>query len=281
MLEALGNVLGNAHFEAYVGGPLVGFIVAVIFSSLGKRLPPDSGISRKSPKEIWDRLERPTRDIHHHHYHAPQSSKSNGSSGELLIFGGIFLLVVLFLFSAFLPQIANLLSFFILAVAMFSVTASILAVVTGQFTNQQWWLHAIFPSLVSIICFWLTDMAYRAINPTVVKYAHDLLDNGPLSLNLVLTGAFSFFKALGNEYVSWLLFDMTAFLCILICSVISLLQCVFYVSLSNTRNADGRFWMRLALITERFSTIGNTFFVIFFLGLGWAFSSGYLYKLIH
>ncbi|MTV39476.1 hypothetical protein GM676_18070 [Duganella radicis] len=187
----------------------------------------------------------------------------------------------MFLFAAFLPQIAFALYCFISGVAMFSMTASLLAWLTGQFNTIDWWRHAIFPFFVSVGCFWVTEQAIQAISPDVVAFAQRLLGNSPLSVAVVISGSFKFFHVLGDRYVHWMMFDMLAFLCIALCAVVTLFQCVYYVALSNTRVSGGTGWQLLTAWTERFSGMGTVIFVSLLLLAGWFLATGGMYRLVH
>jgi hypothetical protein len=288
MLEMLISILGNSHFEAYVAGPLLGLIVGCIFSALGTRPPSSSVESRLSPQDTLERIElnqerlrrRNVRDVHHHHYHRGDG-KSSDDGLPILIVIGFSLFVAMFLFAAFLPQIAFSLYCFISSVAMFSMTASVLAWVTGQFNTIDWWRHAIFPFVVSLGCFRITVLANQAISDDVVVFARKLLGAGPFSLAVIINGSIKFFRALDDRYVHWMIFDMLAFVSISLCATIALLRCVYYVALSNARVSGREFWGGLALLTKRFSGTSTMIFVSILLLASWFLASGSAYRLFN
>ena len=288
MLEALLSVLGNSHFEAYVAGPLIGVIAACVFSALGTR-PPSGGIeSDITPQEARNRIAQNRvqqrsdigREVHHHHYHGDRG-KSTDDGIPLLVATGAVSLVAMFLFAAFLPQIAFSLYCFISGVAMFSMTASLLAWITGQFNTIDWWQHSVFPFFASLGCFWIVIEANQAISPDVVAFARRLLGENPWSIRAVLGGAITFFRFLGDRYVHWMLFDMLAFILVTICALVTLLQCLYYVALSNTRAGGGSGWRSLAIRTEGFSGKGTLIFVSILLLSAWFLATGSVYRLIH
>ena len=290
MLEALVGVLGNSHFEAWVAGPLIGAIVACIFAALGTRPPSGGRESQLSPHDARERIEDSRvrrqrnygKEVHHHHYHGGGGGgKSNDDGSSFFIIAGIASVVAMFLFAAFLPQIAFALYCFISGVAMFSMTASLLAWLTGQFNTIDWWQHAIFPFIVSVGCFWITEQANQAISPDVVAFAQRLLGDNPMSAAVVISGSFKFFHALGDRYVHWMIFDMLAFICLSLCAVVTLLQCVHYVALSNTRASGGAGWRSLTIWTERFSGTGTVIFVSILLVASWFLATGGMYRLVH
>jgi hypothetical protein len=283
MLDTFLDVLGNSHFEGYIGGPIAGIILAALFTALSSRPKSNSTTRTQSPHDTQIQLHQYT--IHNQviNNYLPEQRSSNQSENGLPIlafsfFGG---LVLVFLFAAYLPQIANSLRFFITMVATFSIASSVLSLITGQFNTPQWWLHAILPSLISIGCFWLTGLAYNAISPDVVAYAHGLLGYGPLTAKSVISGAFTFIRAINNDYTLWLLFEMSAFVFILGCAILCLVQCVFYISLANIRGDGSKFWMKIALMTEKFSTGTTTIFILILFGLAWAFATGHIFELTH
>ncbi|WP_261798520.1 hypothetical protein [Burkholderia pseudomallei] len=285
MLDKLLEVLGNSHFEAYLVGPLLGVLFGVIFNALGKRPGPDNADStpRDVKREIDEYRQRSSEKQsvhHHHHYHGARSS-SNDDGGAVIFLAGFAMVVVLFLFAAFLPQIAGTLYFFNTTVAMCCITAALLACLTGRFNTSDWWLQAVFPAIVSTGCFWLTIKARAAISPDVIVYAQSLLADKPLNVGTVLNAAVKFFTSLRNDYVQWMLFDMLAFVCVITCAIFAFLRFVFYVSLSNAREGNRGVWVWLALRTEKFGGIGSAFFVAFLFIFGVFLAHGDVYQLLH
>lgn len=284
MLDKLLEVLGNSHFEAYLAGPLLGVLFGVIFNALGKRPGPDNADNtpRDVKREIDEHRQRSSAkpEVHHHHYHGPRSS-SNDDGGGVIFLAGLAMVVALFLFAAFLPQIAGTLYFFNTSVAMFCITAALLACLTGRFNTVDWWLQAVFPAIVSIGCFWLTVKARAAISPDVTVYAQSLLADKPLNVGTVLNAAVKFFTSLRNDYVQWMLFDMLAFVCVIACAILAFLRFVFYVSLSNAREGSGGIWVWLALRTEKFGGIGVAVFAACLFAAGVFLAHGDVYQLLH
>ncbi|KPD19775.1 hypothetical protein ADM96_04025 [Burkholderia sp. ST111] len=191
------------------------------------------------------------------------------------------MMVALFLFAAFLPQIAGTLYFFNTTVAMCCITAALLACLTGRFNTIDWWLQAVFPAVVSVGCFWLTTKVRAAISPDVIVYAQSLIADKPLNVGTILSAAMKFFTSLGNEYGQWMVFDMLAFACVITCAIFAFLRFVFYVSLSNAREGGGGGWVWLALRTEKFGGNGSAFFVVFLFVLGTFLARGDVYRLLH
>ncbi len=286
MWTELGNILGNSHFEAYVGGPLAGAIAGFIFAALGTRGPSGDAGNELSPYEALARVEYELRrrrelDGRAESRQAPTRSGSRTAEdgGPLLIGLGIASLVVLFLFTAFLPQIAFWLSVFILTVGMFSITATCLGFVTGRFNSPHWWRCAIFPLVVSLLCFFIMRKAREAIGPELTLFAQQLLGEHPITVNSVFRGAFAFFRALNNEYVNYMLLIMLAFVLITICAVIAFLQTIHYAALSNSRASGNAIWYVLALNTARFSSTGSIVFVSLLLALSWFLATGSVFRL--
>jgi hypothetical protein len=285
MLDELLEVLGNSHFEAYVVGPLLGVLFGVIFNALGKRPGPDN--SGSSPRDVKREIEEyrqrssERQDVHHHHHYHGARPSSHEEGGGVIFLAGLAMVVALFLFAAFLPQIAGTLYFFNTTVAMCCITAALLACLTGRFNTIDWWLQAVFPSVVSIGCLWLTAKVLAAISPDVIVYAQSLIADRPLSVGTVLNASVKFFTSLGNEYGQWMLFDLLAFVCVIMCALLAFLRFVFYVSLSNAREGGGGGWVWLALRTEKFGGNGSAFFVVFLFVLGTFLARGDVYQLLH
>lgn len=285
MLDELLEVLGNSHFEAYVAGPLLGVAFGAIFSALIK--PPRSHHPGASPQEKkreveeYRRLSRERKEIHHHHHHYNTRSMSNDDGGTMFFAAGFAMLVALFLFAAFLPEIAGTLYFFNTAIAMCCIVAALLACLTGRFNTSEWWFHAVFSAIASVACLWLTVTARKAISPDVVAYAQSLIVERPLSVGLVLNAAFKFFTSLRNEYVQWIAFDMLAFICGIVCTIGVFLRFTYYVSLSNVRDDGGRGWVWVALRTKKFGGAGNAVFMIILFVVGALLARGDVYQWLH
>lgn len=286
MLEKLLEILGNSHFEAWVVGGVTGAIYGQLFNAFGKR---DQSTSRQqseeSPQEIQrqmreQRRQPSVREIHHHHYHHGRNTSNGGDPFPIFfVFAGIALLVSLLFFAAYLPQIADTLYFFVTTIAVFSVAAGVSAALGGRFNTTEWWLHTIAPAVTAMGCFWVMTIAYAAISPDVVNYAQKLIANKPLSLATVLGNAITFFRALGNEYVRWMLFDMLAFVAVLMSSVICAAQCVYYIALMNFRDSGGKGWRIVVNVTAPLSGFGPLLFAWVLLFVAWFLASGGAYRL--
>lgn len=268
----------------------MGTIFGQIFNAVGKRGDKQKAQrSEESPQETERHIREhrsvpPVREVHHHHYHHHQhgqSSKSDDTFPIFFVITALALLVALFLFAAYLPQIADTLYFFITTVAVFSITAGISATLSGRFNTVEWWLHTIGPALTSIGCFWVTSIAHAAISPKVVSFAHGLIANQPMSFKTVLTGAVTFVRSTHNEYVLWMTFVMLAFVVVLASTVICAMQCVYYIALANVRDSGGSGWRWIVSVTQKFSGLSSLFFAWFLLAVAWFLASGEAYRLTH
>jgi hypothetical protein len=291
MLDTLLGVVGNSHFEAWVVGPVLGTILGVIFAALGNRPPPSNTRARdQSPDQVTQRLEEAHErrshrevEVHHHHYHERQGGASHGSDdgSAFLLAAFIVLAVLIFLFSAYLPQIADTLLFSIATVSAFSIAATAISLAVGRFNTPEWWVHAVGPMVLSVLCFWVAALAEAAINPEVVRFAQGLLANAPVSLASIAANVLKFFQALNSEYVQWIAFDMLAFVFILATTGLNALQCVHYIALANARDAGAGLWERVAFTTGRFSGAKSLAFAAALLVGAWFLASGHAYSLLH
>lgn len=286
MLEKLLEILGNSHFEAWVVGGVTGAIYGQVFNAFGKSKDQTGPRQQRvdSPQETQQRIRKPreqvtVREVHHHHYHHGKQNSGNDDAMPILVFAGMALLVALLFFAAYLPQIADTLYFFITTISVFSVAAGTSAALGGRFNTAEWWLHTIAPAVTSMACFWVVTIAHAAISTDVVNFAHGLIANKPLAFQTVLSGAFTFFRALGNEYVRWMLFDMLAFVTVLASSVICAIQCVYYIALMNYRDSGGKGWRMVVNATMPLSGLGSLVFAWTLLFLAWFLASGGAYQL--
>ncbi|WP_175950372.1 hypothetical protein [Burkholderia sp. BCC0405] len=291
MLNELFDVFGNSHFEGWVASPLMGILYAAILFAFGRR-PSDTDKS-KSPDDVQGEVDRATKDvqketdarapqkeIHHHHYHNGSGGSTDDRSAVLVIFT-VLAVVGLFFLTAYLPKISIALHVFNATTAVFCLVTIGLMIVSGRFNSPDWWLRVIFPVIASIACFWLTIQARDGVRPDIVAYAGSLLARGPLSLSLVIQSVITFFKAIGNEYFLWIEFIGAAFVCIALCSLITLLQVVHFVSLSNLRAGRTRGWLWLAVKTERFGGLKSIVAASVLLIAGYLLATGTAYGWIH
>jgi hypothetical protein len=275
MFERLLDVLGNPHFEAYVGGPIVGVLVSLIFASFGNRSSSSNG---QSPQDIYVEIierrfhERPAR-------RGNAQGQNNGDGGAAM---GLALvgLGLCFLFVAYLPKISFGLCFFITSVSAFTISTCLLGVVFGQFNTFNWWRHTIFPSAVSIVSLYSVVRAENAIDINVVNFAQGLLGNGPLTFVRIIDSTVSFYKSLNDAYVKWIFYQIAAFAFSLFASLEAFLQWFHYIALANSRDGSAA-WATLAIRTSRFGSLSAIFTAILFSALAWLCASGMAYSFFH
>lgn len=283
MFDRLLDILFNSHFEAWVVGPVLGAVLGTLFTSIGKR--PHDGQRDQTPAEVRQHVclayqAVREREIHHHHYHAsPARRDSDGS--PIFVIVGVLGMLVLFLFTAYLPRISQALLFVITGVATFSLSVAITAIAGGQFNTRPWWMHAIGPVAASLACFWIVLMAERAIGPEVVRFAQGLIASQPNTVAGFSTAAFAFFRNLNGPYVQWMIFVMLAFGLVAMVAIASALQCVHYVALAKLRDGGGGVWERTVLATQRFARMRAQLGSWFFLALAWPLAAGHVWRLLN
>lgn len=276
-MEKLLEILGNAHFEAYVGGPLAGFVVGLIFSAFGSRPPP--GNTLESPTQTRINIDN-RQAITHIHHHAQSTRIDDDSSGWIIGLGLLGILAT-FMFAAYLPETSSGLSVFITFVAMFSITLSVCARISGQLNSWIWWQHIILPFLTSSVAFIITIKANSAISPSVVNYARSLISGDALTLAFIMKGAITFAGQINSEYMQWMGFVMLAFVCATISVLCAFFQCVHYVALANAQHSSSPTWGNIASWTMRFSGWKSAVTPMFFLCFGWFAATGQLYAFVH
>jgi len=281
MLEELLGVLGNSHFEGYVASPLMGIVYGAILYGLTKK--PDDAKRNESPEDVKNEFHIEKTEVHHHHHHH-YGNRSSGPSEDglpLALILGFVGIAGLFLLTAYLPAVAQVLHLFNATTAVFALTTVVLMVIGGRFNGPAWWVHSVFPVLASLICFWLTIEARGNVRPDVVTYAHSLIANVPWSFANLVSAVFTFFRVIGNQYVLWVELIGAAFVCIATCSVILLFQCIHYVSLSNLRAGGAGIWLWLALRTKRFGGVQSILLASSLLVVGGLLATGTVYSWIH
>jgi hypothetical protein len=281
MFTELLAILGDSHFEAYIGGPLAGAIVGIVFTALGQP-PSSSGSSTaKSPgdalDEIADRLSR----IEARQGNSPKGQGQSVSDPSAFIFLALLLLIPLFLLVAYLPTVIQIVRVLIGTMTVFSITIALGSFVAGRFNTTSWWLHALFPVLANVACFWITDIAYTRMAPEVVNFAQSLLGTQQLSPSSVISAAIHFYRSISGEYVQWMVLHMCAFVLVGFGAILVALQSIHYVALANASVSSRRLWAWLAWKTRSYTSPATTVMTLFFLCAGWAAGTGRLYAWVH
>lgn len=286
MIQKILEILGNSHFEAWVGGGLMGVIYGQLFNVFGKYNDQNLILSTgESPREIQKKIRVQqtllgSHQVHHHHYHHVRNSSGQHDDASLFfIVSAIILSVVLLIFAAYLPQITEALYFSIVTISAFSLTAAISSGLGGRYNSIEWWLYTIFPALTSVVCFYVVSIAHQSISPDVVEYAHGLIYNQPLTLSTLITSAITFLRSINNKYVLWMIFEMLAFVFITIATVVSSMQCIYYIALINFRDSGSNLWRSIAALTARSRGVGSFVYSLTLLIAAWYLASGAVFRM--
>lgn len=280
-MDKLLDFLGNAHFEAYVAGPLIGGIVGICFAALGNRAPPRSHGHEERPSDVRIELKSTTTVTHHHHYHQPsRPAPKSDDFFPIFLLGGLASLVAIFFFAAYLPTIANVFAYAILTIAAFATALCLTALIGQRYTTWEWWLNALAPLVILSCCYYVLTLARASIGDNVIAFANSLRDQHPRTFQGTIAGAFSFAKLVGNDYVQWMILEMAAFMNLLFITVVCALQCIHYLALANFRDGrDG--WRWLALNTERFGKASALALASLFLIVSALLANGNVYQWLH
>lgn len=277
MFDNFLSVLLNSHFEAHVSGPLIGAIAGLVFGNWASKNRRGSQSPGEARRVVETRVEKKVVKEIHHHY-SQGSQRDDGPM--LLIAAGFGLMILMFFFTAFLPKIATSFYFFTAAITTFAVTASITAVLSGEFNTVEWWVHTIFPIAISLMCFWLMMRIQQAIDPQVVAFAQSLLANQEFSFRAVVEAATKFFKSVNNSYVQWIIFEMLAMFFVTLAALGALGQCVYYIALSKSRGSPGAIWDKLATLFSNYEGVRASLIISAFSGIGWFCASGEMYRVV-
>jgi hypothetical protein len=281
MLDSLLNILGNPHFEAYVGGGLAGVVYSAMFSAFN-HAPPKGCQQSLVPQEVQAILlakKSPPREVAITTARVIQRNDDNGAVA-LFIGAGLGVLLALFFFAAYLPVIVEFLYTTITCVAAFSLTATLASVFGGRFRTLLWLMNAASPALISAVSFWLASLSQQAIDAKAVAYAQELMNGYPANFPGLLRGAWTFAQSIGSAYANWMMLVMTACLLLLGVVTIAACQCVHFIALANVRDNGGAAWQAVARSTLRFSGVGPFFLTWGLLALVWFLATGRVYHLM-
>ncbi|UVH55948.1 hypothetical protein NWF24_24325 [Variovorax paradoxus] len=284
-LDTVAQVLGNPHFEAWVAGPLMGVIAALVFAAVIK--PPrrrdddkrNQGVRKSSPKT--NERESLLSEVHHHHHHHVKLVRADDdSSGMVVLFAtGIVLTVGLLLFCAYLPLVAGALYFFISSVAVFCITTLLVMLLSGRFGFLEWFNHAFFSFLIAVGCFYVVWLARTSISDQVVAVAQGLLNHSPKTIGSVVAAGWNFFQRINSVYVTWMLFEVAAFALTLLCTVIVFARTLHFVALMQMDPASiGGTWEIWARRTQACAGLTGALLVTGLFVVAWLLASGTVFQ---
>lgn len=276
MLDRLLAVLTDPHFEAYVGGPLMGVLAGSLFASMGKS--PSTSMGHVAPKDIYIQIHQRTSTVNN--YTARNTHSDQSSNGGEIFAIGLIGIVAVFLFTAYLPEFSLGLYFIITTVSAFTLTCLLVTLISGRFNTLAWWSHSLFPAAAALACFPLAYSVEKSIDPQVIQFAQNLVGTGQLSISRIISGATTFATQISSEGFKWMALQMTAFMMTLFASFFALMQCIYYAALSNLRGGGSAFWLSLVRGTARYSGLRTVASGSVCLLLAWFLASGRAYQFL-
>ena len=264
MWEKVVSVLGNSHFEAYVGGPLISILFGFVFAYLAR--PPVGG--NPAPNVVFVQLFQPAAN------NAGNAQTATKSDNSGLIAFALIGIVAVFMFAAYLPQISFALYTVIATIAAFTFTSLIATIIFGHFQTFAWWSHALFPVLASAISFRIAYNVEQSIDPALVQYAQSLIGNEALTVSSIINGAITFFKQVHPDYFIWMISQMGALMFTMLAVLFAFFQSVHYIALSHTPANPSIFWVGLVNLTRHYRGIRTVFAGAGFLTFAWLLTTG-------
>jgi hypothetical protein len=267
MFDRFIEVLGNAHFEAYVGGPIAGVVAAFLLQGFG-------GGSAKSENRPAEPL-----PVNIYKFRSTVLYKQ-GQSDNGFAFGAVIVgALIAFLFAAFLPALTEGIQLLNAATVVFGLTSAVLGALNGWVRSMHWWLLAIFSSMVAAACFVLIGMAFDAIHPDVVRYAQNSFDANSDRLSHIFSAAFDFLKAVSPEYWRWMAWILVGFFLVIMCSISATMRIVHYLALSKiAAGSSSQWWVAVAVRTRSYGTFKHLGFMVGSLVVAYWFITGGAYR---
>lgn len=278
-MEEFFAVLGNSHFEAYIGGPIAGVIAGILFSSSGGPGSPSGG---KGPPGGPGNPN--VQHHHHHHYHYQNHPACRGtappasdSSAAFLAAAAVLVILATFVFVAYVDHIAWIVYTVNATLAWFSFAATVITLGSRQLHRVSGFRLTTWPCIVSLTGFWLTNKARWAIDADVSAFARSLLNDQSFSVGGLIGRSVSFFKAVNADYFEWITHQMAVFLIVMVCCLLTAMQCVHYVASCKANSDYGPFWQWLSDRTRRFDSWSIVLLTGIFLLAAGLLSSGAYY----
>ncbi|MFY3081028.1 hypothetical protein ACOTF2_13310 [Achromobacter xylosoxidans] len=267
MLDRFIEVLGNSHFEAYVGGPIAGVVAAFLFQGFGGgSAKSENRLAVPLPVNIYEFRSTVLRE---------QGKPDNGFAFGAMIAG----VLIAFLFVALLPALTDGIQLLNVATLVFGLTSAMLGALNGWVRSIQWWLLAIFSSMIAAVCFVLIGMAFDAIHPDVIRYAQNSFNANSDRLSHIFSAAFDFLKAVSPEYWRWMVWILLGFCLVVICSISALVRIIHYLALSKiAAGSSSHWWIAVAVRTRSYGSLKHLSFMVGALVIAYWLITGGAYR---
>lgn len=269
MLNGFFELFGNAHFEAYIGGPVAGVLAALLFQGFGGgNSQNQAGAAAPSPINVYDFRKQFFLS------HSRGGQQGDGIEAVALIAGAL----VAFLFLAFFPTLTAAIQFLNMTTLVFGVVSAFLGAWHGWMRSLQWWMLAVFPCVAAFACFVLIGMAFEAIDPRLIGHAGDAFHANSDRLSSILQATYQFVLAIPLEYWRWMSFIILGVFLIGACSVFALLRLLHFLALSKVAAGDHNSrWTSIAIRTRSYGSLRDMVVVIGFLIIAYWLVSGKAY----
>lgn len=226
--------LNNSFTHSLLLSPLMGVLFGVLFAGLTKSFDTQSPATIVRTREVY--RERMIYKNNH-------QSNSTSDDGGVLVALAFGLVILIWQYAVWASQIHLYLLFLIYGVFSFSITTTLISIIKGQFTSQEWWVYITFPLMFLAFSMYLLNQATVRFDSNLSQLASD-------------TGWYKFyFKTLTDYGRSFMITHVAgvATLCLLV--LVTTLIELHYLSLMNQR-ASGfmqGFWSAMVRLTGMFS----------------------------
>lgn len=238
-MQTIWYLMTNAHMEAWVWGPLMGAVVAMVFAGFSG--PPGEG----APVTVIQTTRTfVTKKIVINNHHS--NNGDSGGAGAIFIALFVATLFLAWKYVIYVELIRYALTAFITSILAFSITTAIFSIIKGQFNSSTWVVYVFGPMSILTACFVLLNLATDSLDPN-------------LSTLAAQTTFIDFYMNKLSEYGrAVVLYQMLGMTIILLASSCTAVVLIHYLALMNQRSFTRvqPFWAWLARTTLFLSNKG-------------------------
>lgn len=249
------EIFQDSIMQSFIFSPLMGVIFAAVFTGF------TSSPSMYTPSTVIETqkifIDRRTQYI---------SGKSNTDDGGGLIALGVGVLFLVFFYVKNVTIIHHYIGFGLVTMFSFCITCLLVSFVKGHFTSGEWFAKVLIPILTLASCFVLLAFAKAGISSELIETAN--------SSNL-----WQFFTKEITKYGRYyLILHAFGVGCLVLLTLLSTAAFIHYLALMNQREYGcfHSFWVRLAMITNRFSADNTGVYLVIGVSVAGLLLSGQL-----
>ncbi|WP_085692075.1 MULTISPECIES: hypothetical protein [unclassified Pseudomonas] len=226
-MQSIWDLMTNAHMEAWVWGPLMGAIVAMMFAGFSGPLKDGTPLTVNQTTNVFVTNNIVIKN------NGNISARDNGGAGAILFALAIATLYLAWKYVVYSEHIHYTLNIFITSVLAFSITTAITSAIKGQFTSSSWILYILTPIVALGLNYSFLAIAANALDPALPALARET------------TAADFYLNRLSEYWRAVVLYQMLGIALIFFTTLCSAIVLIHYLALMNQRSSGAAqpFWI--------------------------------------